>query len=554
MEKSRPGPMGTSCLTCKRRHKKCDQRQPTCKRCEVGEFECLGYSHIALTRGRVRATKPRSLLPKPIRNGDPFMLSELRQVKEATIAPLLRRTTPNPLSSVWKGDEINASSGAGLFHHVASPLCSPDSSPRISLSDSAISIGHVSVPIPKEAVKLYARLLSPLSGSLEASFDNQPFADYLIARMERLTNYWYFKPTEYQKQQLRDNVHRRLNNTKFSRWIMLAGTGAIESFLAGDTPQMHRQASLMERIAGALKAELTVDLGPRETRNRWSDWIQVSLMKTTLIPGFNTYEVLRNLAPVFLQVAYSNPALWPSGSDLTRVPLCNILGSDANELSYFAMIDCSYAMASGLPQLIEYDTNIYQQSNPLAPHQWLHSSPTELQLILADINSCRDKSPNARSWRDIEYQLLSWQSRHPEHTFTESWMTVAWYAVQESWRLALLVYLYLAVCEASSDSPRIRPLIKQILQVVGTVRKQGPTDTTASFFIQYLMVGICAHTESRRKLVRDKLASSKETKLWVIRAPNFVYVLDHLWHGAAAGGRPIKWSDYMHSRSMVLPV
>ncbi|KAF8714689.1 hypothetical protein RHS03_00150, partial [Rhizoctonia solani] len=563
MEKSRPGPMGTSCLTCKRRHKKCDQRQPKCKRCEIGEFECLGYSHIALTRGRVRATKPRSLLPKPIRNGDPFMLPEPRQVKEATnssssledhsegtISPPSVSGSSSPLSSVWKGEEMNASSGAALFQHVASPPYSPDSSPQISLSHSAISIGHVSVPIPKEAVKLYARLLSPLSGSLEASFDNQPFADYLIARMERLTDYWYFKPTEDQKQQLRDNVHRRLNNTKFSRWIMLAGTGAIESFLAGDTSQMYRQASLMERIEGALKAELGVDLGPRETRNRWSDWIQVSLMKTTLIPGFNTYEVLRNLAPVFLQVAYSNPALWPSGSDLTRVPLCNILGSDANELSYFAMIDCSYAMASGLPQLIEYDTNIYQQSNPLAPHQWLHSSPTELQLILADINSCRDKSPNARSWRDIEYQLLSWQSHHPEHTFTESWMTVAWYAVQESWRLALLVYLYLAVCEASSDDPRIRPLTKQILQVVGTVRKQGPTDTTASFFVQYLMVGICAHTESRRKLVRDKLASSKETKLWVIRAPNFVYVLDHLWHGAAAGGRPIKWSDYMHSRSM----
>jgi hypothetical protein len=100
-------------------------------------------------------------------------------------------------------------------------------------------------------------------------------------------------------------------------------------------------------------------------------------------------------------------------------------------------------MASGLPQLIEYDTTIYQRPKHSAPHQWLHSSPTELQLVLTDINACRDKSPHARDWRDIEQQLLTWQSSHAECTFTESWMTIAWHAVQESWRLALLVYLYL---------------------------------------------------------------------------------------------------------------
>jgi hypothetical protein len=39
-----------------------------------------------------------------------------------------------------------------------------------------------------------------------------------------------------------------------------------------------------------------------------------------------------------------------------------------------------------------------------------------------------------------------------------------------------------------------------------------------------------------------------------MRASNFVYVLDDLWHGAAAGGRPIKWNDYVRSRETVLPV
>ncbi|KAJ1305330.1 hypothetical protein OPQ81_000347 [Rhizoctonia solani] len=78
--------------------------------------------------------------------------------------------------------------------------------------------------------------------------------------------------------------------------------------------------------------------------------------------------------------------------------------------------------------------------------------------------------PAARDWNEIErieQWLLAWQSRSGEHTFAESWMMIAWYAVQESWRLALLVYLYLAVYNASSDDPRIIPHVKQILQVVG---------------------------------------------------------------------------------------
>ncbi|CAE6519579.1 unnamed protein product [Rhizoctonia solani] len=67
--KNRPGPKGTSCMTCKRRHKKCDQRLPICQRCEKGGFECLGYDHISNRRIGTRAAQPpqpqRLIMPKP---------------------------------------------------------------------------------------------------------------------------------------------------------------------------------------------------------------------------------------------------------------------------------------------------------------------------------------------------------------------------------------------------------------------------------------------------------------------------------------------------------
>ncbi|KAF8606247.1 hypothetical protein BDV93DRAFT_364052 [Ceratobasidium sp. AG-I] len=45
LNKHTPGPVGTSCLTCKRRRKKCDRARPGCERCATGGFHCLGYEH-----------------------------------------------------------------------------------------------------------------------------------------------------------------------------------------------------------------------------------------------------------------------------------------------------------------------------------------------------------------------------------------------------------------------------------------------------------------------------------------------------------------------------
>ncbi|CAE6489546.1 unnamed protein product [Rhizoctonia solani] len=364
----------------------------------------------------------------------------------------------------------------------------------------------------------------------------------------------------YPKKSSRQDIVLRLRNCVVTRWISLIGMSIIESFHAGDMSQDPLHNTWIEYIESFLRSELVHDLTPRKTKERRSNWIHVSIMKMMVIHSSSTYQILRNMTPMFLQVAFSEPNLWTNGCDPTYIPLSNILRSEAHELIYFALIDCTYSMASGLPQQVEYGTTIYErpggssQPHSHSSHQWAHSSPTEFQLVLADINACRDKSTVARDWKDIEQWLLAWQSRPAEYEFTESWMTVAWYAVQESWRLTLLAYLYMAVCGISSDDPRIQSCTKQILQVVGTIKKHGNSDANVSFFVQYLMVGICARSEAHRKLARDKLSANNQTRLWLLRASDFVPVLDHLWHGAAAGGRPIKWSDYMRSRETMLPV
>ncbi|CAE6438855.1 unnamed protein product [Rhizoctonia solani] len=49
----------TGCYTCKRRKKKCDERQPTCFRCEKAGKECEGYASLENpdSRGLMRRTR-----------------------------------------------------------------------------------------------------------------------------------------------------------------------------------------------------------------------------------------------------------------------------------------------------------------------------------------------------------------------------------------------------------------------------------------------------------------------------------------------------------------
>ncbi|KEP47343.1 fungal Zn(2)-cys(6) binuclear cluster domain protein [Rhizoctonia solani 123E] len=49
--KSKPGPRRTSCLTCRKRRKRCDLSRPACERCLKGGHECLGYEHSESHKG-----------------------------------------------------------------------------------------------------------------------------------------------------------------------------------------------------------------------------------------------------------------------------------------------------------------------------------------------------------------------------------------------------------------------------------------------------------------------------------------------------------------------
>ncbi|CAE7197929.1 unnamed protein product [Rhizoctonia solani] len=340
---NRPGPKGTSCLTCKQRHKKCDRRLPICERCEGGGFDCLGYGHILDTGSRNNSllTQPTLIMPRPPRDGGSGDFSD----------------GPLPQDSLLEVTE-NTSTRNNVHNAPTNMAPHADSEPPtnrsllVALTDSPILIFQ---KLAGRFIQVPHHSFDPLKLFLTSPF----FDDYLLTQYMKLAQQWYFKPANMHNHLLEQPIVSRLSSfTSVSRWVSLISMGMCEAFIRGDTSQNELHNLWMQHIGNSLKRELSYDPTSHEAQNRRRDLIHVSILRTLIIPNSDLYQVLQSVAPAFLQLAFSEPALWAGGSSFAYVPLMNVLNLGSHELAYFALVDCSCAMALGLPQLIEYDTTI----------------------------------------------------------------------------------------------------------------------------------------------------------------------------------------------------
>ncbi|KAG8693951.1 hypothetical protein FRC11_002535 [Ceratobasidium sp. 423] len=177
-------------------------------------------------------------------------------------------------------------------------------------------------------------------------------------------------------------------------------------------------------------------------------------------------------------------------------------------------------------------------------------------ILLASINSARiarlmDQSrPSSEAVRDVEAQLWNWNpvmdyANEPPELITRL-------AIWECWRQSTLIYLYMGMCGVDSADERIRPLVSQIAQLARTVEAGTPLE--AHLFVPCLIAGVAARKEKHRAILRRKMLASQKIEARLLRGADFVFVLDHLWHGAAAGGNAVTWEDYVNSRHVAMPI
>ncbi|KAF5661441.1 hypothetical protein FHETE_8503 [Fusarium heterosporum] len=94
----------TGCVTCKKRHKKCDEEKPTCKRCRTGGYVCDGYAsksqavtdkpktgHFPLLAAKPIPTVTRPLIPGDVLETNYYTYFFCDIVNHLEITPLLKK-------------------------------------------------------------------------------------------------------------------------------------------------------------------------------------------------------------------------------------------------------------------------------------------------------------------------------------------------------------------------------------------------------------------------------------------------------------------------------
>ena len=150
-------------------------------------------------------------------------------------------------------------------------------------------------------------------------------------------------------------------------------------------------------------------------------------------------QLLRKCAPIFLQIVFSDPTLWPEGHSLTAVSVAHILASERHELSHSIHQDAFYTMAYAVSPTLEYDTTCPPFKRDVHAIGWI---PAELHIALIEINARRVLGYVAPDWQCIERRILSWQP-HLDDSTNDASQHISWLAEQESWRQTLLAYLYM---------------------------------------------------------------------------------------------------------------
>ena len=157
------------------------------------------------------------------------------------------------------------------------------------------------------------------------------------------------------------------------------------------------------------------------------------------------YLTLRHALPNFLRLVSDNSHLWADQerSGLLGVSLPAALASDRIEIGRFAFYDVACSLVLGLPTLAEYDSAGF----PIVPStnisvEWVYGVPAELLMNIAEVHSWRARTKNV-DWEVLEMRTLAWRWSHRGIQSENSVEMVYRVAIQEAWRHATLIYIYM---------------------------------------------------------------------------------------------------------------
>ncbi|CUA73538.1 Transmembrane protein 184 homolog DDB_G0276041 [Dictyostelium discoideum] [Rhizoctonia solani] len=273
----------------------------------------------------------------------------------------------------------------------------------------------------------------------------------------------------------------------------------------------------------------------QEIGDKLTGLIELSISQSIVFGTAAGYNSFRLALPTFLRLISDDPTLLveQGRNGLLCISLPAVLISHHGELGRFVFQDIMCSLVLGLPTLAEYDSTGFPivPGSDLAPDgiHGVHGVPMEMIVNISEVHNWRAQRKVA-DWTELEMRTWTWTWSQRDIQSEESAVMVHRVAIQEAWRHATLIYIYMGMCGVTSDDRRVQASVNQIVKLMGVV---GNTLMDVHFSALTIVAGIAAQNELQRALILQKLRSFTGVRSWKFRGRDFAHILEHLWRDSA---------------------
>lgn len=283
--------------------------------------------------------------------------------------------------------------------------------------------------------------------------------------------------------------------------------------------------------------------------------VQTLIMHFFVSPISDVITLRREAAPTFRQLCVDS-------SDAS-VDLPSLLQHPLGCVRHYAHIDILFGVVMDVPTLFRYEVsnpgnrswNSHRSVPTMQEHsglQWLHGIPDLLILLFAKIKLMRQDGsmPNEEMIASFEQDIRELQSF--SGSSSESFLVIVRFVVQECWRQAAYIYLYMALCGDPCDTPRVKEALKQFIKLLNGIR---PGRLPDEFLIMNLLLAAPAAQRKRdREIIRQRFLIISTLGRTFCTTNSIICVVEDYWARADAEGRPTTWSDVAVSRKQVVNI
>ncbi|EUC60315.1 fungal-specific transcription factor domain protein [Rhizoctonia solani AG-3 Rhs1AP] len=266
-------------------------------------------------------------------------------------------------------------------------------------------------------------------------------------------------------------------------------------------------------------------------------------MQAPVYPLSTIFCLLRDAAPIFRYACPDPPGL--------PVYLPGILMETGFDLRHFVSLDVVLSVTSGRPTSCEYEIGSslelcdrLLQYQEYYGFQWLHGVPDQFILLLAWINTLYGRqlegvNVDPRVLAQIESDLSNVELLPVDST--DPALKIGRTVVQECWRHAVYVYLYMTLYGAHSKDPRVERALKGFMRLVNGINPGRNPDSFLA--VPMIIAGVAASKQRDRVTIRRRILGLQECQNPASSWNDHVRILEDVWTRVSTEGRVAKWPD-----------